>query len=111
MTILQRYTGFLRRHAEELDKQDFPVKAACARLAAQHMEKLQAAKDAIACPWKPMRTAPKDGTAVLALLEASDVPHAVRWASDGWEMTWDAHRLGDADGPRYWMEIPHDPDA
>lgn len=63
--------------------------------------------------WRPMRTAPKDGTAILVLLEASDVPHAVRWdcAHDhGWLMTWDNHRLSAADGPRYWMPCPDDPD-
>lgn len=68
---------------------------------------------AVAHGWRPMRTAPKDGTAILVLIEASDVPYAVRWdcAHDhGWLMTWDNYRLSPADGPRYWMPCPADPD-
>lgn len=61
--------------------------------------------------WQPMRTAPQDGTAVLVLLEDSDVPHPVRWVDDGWRMTWDDHDLTAGDGPRYWMACPADPDA
>jgi len=120
MSMTQRYAGMLRRHAGDWDKQEMPVQAECARQAARHMEELQAAKDAIVQPWKPMRTAPKDGAAVLVLLEGSDIPKAVRWldadnecALDGagWYMTWDGHRFTEADGPRYWMPIPEDPEA
>ena len=71
--------------------------------------------------YRPMRTAPKNGYAVLALVEGSDIPRAIRWlASDdsralsgaGWYMTWDDTFVDPAiDGPRYWMPIADDPDA
>ena len=71
--------------------------------------------------YRPMRTAPKNGHAVLALVEGSDIPRAIRWlASDdsralsgaGWYMTWDDTFVDPAiDGPRYWMPIADDPDA
>lgn len=70
--------------------------------------------------WQPMRKAPRDGTAVLVLMDGSDIPHAVRWltfdddratAGTGWYMTWDNYKLRDSDGPRYWMHCPDDPDA
>ncbi len=79
-----------------------------------------AAIDAIPHPWQRMTTAPKDGTAVLVLLCGSDIPNALRWLEScddrgrettGWNMTWDGHRITRADGPRYWMPIPEDPDA
>lgn len=122
--MTQRYAGMLRRHAHDWDKRDMPVQAECARQAARHMEELQAAKDAITSPWQPMRTAPKDGTAILVLLEDSDVAHAARWIDGptsphavdgfeqpGWHLTWDAWRVPEHDGPRYWMLVPADPDA
>ena len=79
-----------------------------------------AAIDAIPHPWQRMTTAPKDGTAVLVLLCGSDIPNALRWLEScddrgrettGWHMTWDGHGITRADGPRYWMPIPEDPDA
>ena len=57
-------------------------------------------------PWRPMRTAPKDGTAILVLISESDIPYSVRWLDDGWHMTWDGHRISTADGPLSWMPIP-----
>lgn len=74
--------------------------------------------------WQPMKTAPKDGTAVLVLLDGSDIPHAVRWINGpesphyvkklmdvpGWHITWDASPLSILSGPRYWMHCPDDPD-
>jgi len=70
--------------------------------------------------WQPMKTAPKDGTAVLVLLADNDTPHAVRWLEEqdaanigstpGWHMTWDGYRIAEHDGPRYWMRCPDDPD-
>ena len=68
----------LTRQAGDWEKQATPVRAECARQAARHMEELQAAKDALAQPWKRMQTAPQDGAAVLALLDGADVAHAVR---------------------------------
>lgn len=63
--------------------------------------------------WQPMATAPKDGTAVLALLDGSDVPHAIRWDKDlaRWCMAWDGFELSAVNGPRYWMRCPDDPDG
>jgi hypothetical protein len=62
-----------------------------------------------------MGTAPKDGTAVLVLLNGSDVPHAARWLNDtnsvsGWYLVWDHCLISEYDGPRYWMHCPDDPD-
>jgi hypothetical protein len=110
----------LRRQAGDWDKQAMPVQAECARQAARHMEELQAAKDALARPWQQMKSAPKDGTTVLVLLEGSDVPKAVEWCEvghflatdgEGWYMTWDGSKVQPHDGPRYWMHCPYDPDA
>lgn len=74
-------------------------------------------------PWQSMKTAPKDGAAVLVLLDASDIPHAARWLSGpddrrateettraGWHLTWDGSPIEEHDGPRYWMHCPDDPD-
>ena len=74
--------------------------------------------------WQPMTTAPKDGSAVLVLLEGSDIPHAARWLSGpedpsatditvrpGWHLTWDGSPVPAHDGPRYWMRCPDDPDG
>lgn len=66
--------------------------------------------------WEPMRTAPRDGTAILVLLDGSDIPHAARWlaaddargsGAEGWHLTWDGYWLH---RPRYWMWCPDDPD-
>lgn len=124
MSMTQRYAGMLRRHAGDWDKRDMPVQAECCRQAARHMEELQTKVDAIASPWQPMKTAPKDGWAVLVLLNGGDVPHAARWlrgADDphatrettgpGWHLTWDGSPVAEHDGPRYWMPCPDDPDA
>jgi hypothetical protein len=124
MTMTQRYAGMLRRHAGFWEKQAMPVQAECSRHAAQHMELLQAKVDAIASPWQPMKTAPKDGTVVLVLLDGSDIPNPARWLSGpddpnayeqttgpGWHLTWDGWPIPEHDGPRYWMDCPIDPDA
>lgn len=55
--------------------------------------------------WQPMHTAPKDGTAVLALMDASDVPQSVRY-NNGWRIAWDNHLIGGWDGPLRWMPLP-----
>ena len=107
MSMTQRYAGMLRRQAGDWDKQGMPVQAECAHQAARHMEELQAAKDAWAQPWKPMQTAPKDGTAVLVMLEGSDLAHAARWI-DG---PASPHVTMDNQAPGFWMAIPDDPEA
>ena len=88
------------------------------------LENLQTKVDAITSPWQPMRTAPKDGFAVLVLLDGSDAPHCARWLrgtddphateatkGPGWHLTWDGSPVAPHDGPRYWMHCPSDPDA
>ncbi len=71
--------------------------------------------DSTASPWQSMRSAPKDGTAILALLESSDIAHAIRWSGnchdECWVIVWAGHQLTESDDPRYWMAIPDDPDA
>lgn len=124
MTMTQRYAGVLLRQAEALNRQGQPIQAECARQAARHMEELQAKVAAITSPWQPMKTAPKDGNAVLVLLDGSDMPHAARWLSGpddpnstkqttgpGWHLSWDGSPVAVHDGPRYWMPCPDDPDA
>lgn len=72
--------------------------------------------------WQPMRTAPRDGTPVLLLLNGSDIPHAARWLSGpddpratdettkpGWYFTWDGYQVTEYDGPTYWIPLPPDP--
>ena len=89
------------------------------------MEDQQAAIDAVQCPWQPMKTAPKDGSVVLVLLDGSDYAHPAYWltgtdsprivdgddGTPGWRMAWDASPIPVHDGPRYWMHCPDDPDA
>lgn len=84
---------------------------------------LDAAPQPPAAGWQSMRKAPKDGTAVLVLVEGSDIPRAARWlrgtddphatedtAGPGWHLTWDGTPIAQHDGPRYWMHCPDDPD-
>jgi hypothetical protein len=79
--------------------------------------------DAERLKWRPMRTAPKDGVAILVLVEGSDIPRAARWLTGtndrhateetmgpGWYLTWDGTFIQEWDGPRYWMHCPDDPD-
>ena len=56
--------------------------------------------------WEPIETAPKDGTAVLALIEGSDIPQSVRYRNGGWKICWDDYRIAGIDGPTHWMPIP-----
>lgn len=63
--------------------------------------------------WQYPHTMPTDGQVVLALLDESDVPIAVRYDKDvrKWVVSWDGDPLTDSDVIRYWMPIPADPDA
>lgn len=65
--------------------------------------------------YRPMADAPKDGTAVMVLLNGSDIPLPARWrdqmsqmatGGNGWYVTWDNHKLSVHDGPRGWLPIP-----
>lgn len=63
-------------------------------------------------PYQRMDTAPLDGTAVLVLLDGSDVPHAARYVEGvGWHLVWDNWKIPEYDGPRWWMPCPPDPDT
>jgi hypothetical protein len=116
MTMTQRYAGMLRRHAAEWDKRDMPVQAECARQAARHMEELQAKVDAITSPWQPIKTAPKDGTAILVLLPSlyDDGLPALLWADDGVQIGWwdgeDWVNLkSELLDPTHWQPLPPPP--
>lgn len=58
--------------------------------------------------WHPMKTAPKDGTVILGLLEGSDIPHPVRWVVGWWQSSWDHHNFFHGE-PWCWMAIPDAP--
>ena len=107
MSFDEQFPGGIRltvvERCELIDWKDACVDAAIKRTEASH--------DAMRNGWQPMGLAPEDGTAILALLNDSDVPYAIRYVDDGWEMVWDKYRLINADGPRYWTAIPDDPDA
>ncbi len=56
--------------------------------------------------WQPIETAPKDGTAILALINGSDIPQSVRYRNGGWKVCWDDYRVARIDGPSHWMSLP-----
>lgn len=120
MTMTQRFAGMLRRHACSMDKIADTVTAPALREAANHMEELEQKLQQARSPYQRMKTAPKDGTVILVLLEGSDVPKGARWlaadddrATDGagWYLQWDDYAVTDHDAPRYWMACPDDPEA
>lgn len=77
---------------------------------------------AVAQGWKPIETAPKDGTVILVTdtftyrSDPEKKPHhvyrAVHWneGSYGWEIYNDGEII-DEDGPTYWMPLPAEPGA
>ena len=79
--------------------------------------RVKAALSAPAAPgWMPMHSAPRDGNAILALLEGSDIAYPVRWLPAdnkydvaGWYMTWDLAPIAACDGPLHWMPLPAAP--
>jgi hypothetical protein len=58
--------------------------------------------------WRDMESAPKDGTAIFAMLPDSTVPQSVRWSESDecWIVCWDHHKLVDLNVPQFWMPIP-----
>ena len=81
------------------------VMACMANVVAEHIEKLESLRN----PWQPMKSAPRDGTAVLVLLDGSDIPHPVRWVDSGWRSSWDGYCFPPHDGPLCWMATPAAP--
>lgn len=60
--------------------------------------------------WQPIGTAPKDGTAILALLTDSDLPHTIRFRDGQWLVAWDGFDLtANSDRPEYWMPLRNRP--
>lgn len=131
MTMTQRFAGAMRRHADALDRVAIQsagerlVQAEVIRQAALHMESLQRTLDAERADrsWRPMSTAPRDGTGVLVLLDGDDMPLGARWLSGphdrcatpatkraGWHLTWDGWPVPEHDGPLCWMPCPGGPD-
>lgn len=69
--------------------------------------------------WQPIRTAPKDGTHVLARMpESSDTCYVICWAdpaagirkelggdTPGWRIAWDGDSVNEAE-PIVWMPLP-----
>jgi hypothetical protein len=79
------------------------------RHSTEGFEALRMAEAALrAQDWQPIETAPKDGTAFFACLEASDIPHAMRFNEEGQlVLTWDGWVVDAHDWPTHWMAIPH----
>lgn len=125
MTMTQRYAGTLRRLAKLLENDGQEIRAGCCRGAAQHMEQLQTAHDALLKVWQPIETAPKDGSKVMVLLNGSGLAgaaylartaywHELAASGDNEPAGWwadasDSHPLRLGGDPRYWMPISADP--
>ena len=68
--------------------------------------------------WKPIETAPKDGTVILAMLPDSDSCYTIEWADAdkgirkeagegvGWHHSWDGYFFQPHEQPIRWMHIP-----
>ena len=48
--------------------------------------------------WKPIKTAPRDGTWFIAVCAGDYIPAIVRWHNDGWQQDED----DDSEGPDLW---------
>lgn len=58
--------------------------------------------------WKPIDTAPKDGTAIIAFLQNSNIPYIILFI-DGWRICCDGYFLGKYSQPTRWMPLPDAP--
>lgn len=58
--------------------------------------------------WRPIETAPKDGTAILFIDEDTDIPHPVRWENTKWLHAWDGEEYPTF-GKSWWMPLPPAP--
>lgn len=52
--------------------------------------------------WKPIESAPLDGTVVLGKLPDSDVPQSIKFHDGAWVIAWDNHYLSKYDQPTHW---------
>ena len=59
--------------------------------------------------WRPIETAPKDGTAILAKLPDSEIPYSVRFVDGCWLITWDGQPLSWYDWPTHWIPLSQEP--
>lgn len=75
--------------------------------------------------WQPIKTAPKDGTHILAWTDASDTAYVVCWADAaegirkyltaesgaerGWHLAWDGTLFDREYEPTLWMPLPANP--
>lgn len=60
--------------------------------------------------WMPIESAPKDGTAILAMLPDSDMPAIIHFrgpkANVTWRIAWDYSPLSEFSQPTHWMPLP-----
>lgn len=59
--------------------------------------------------WQPMKTAPRDGTGIMALLPDSDMAVGVRFTGKYWTVAWDGAILVRNSEPVWWIHIPDSP--
>lgn len=59
--------------------------------------------------WRPMDSAPRDGTAILAKLPDSDLYAVVRFKGGVWRIAWDGWIVCDQDTPTHWQPLPEGP--
>lgn len=81
---------------------------------------------ALPADWQPIKSAPKDGRTILAMLEDGEdtgMVYTIEWRDEmakeeikdgkgiGWRHSWDSYLFSGFDGPKYWMPIPPAPKA
>lgn len=59
--------------------------------------------------WRPIESAPRDGTGILVKLPDSDMPHTAKFWRGSWTVAWDHSELKGWDAPTHWMPIPELP--
>ena len=59
--------------------------------------------------WRPIESAPRDGTGILVKLPDSDMPHTAKFWRGSWTVAWDHSELKGWDAPTHWMPLPELP--
>jgi len=59
--------------------------------------------------WQPIETAPKDRTAILAILGGCKTPYPIRFKNGEWCNCWDGCALVGDDTPTAWQPLPPPP--